>query len=62
LEKAFSRPPGTFDKISHEASIRPYREELEMLRERMRSDQRRFAIVTAALALMALLAIYFLRS
>ncbi|HVT56069.1 MAG TPA: FkbM family methyltransferase [Xanthobacteraceae bacterium] len=62
LEKAFSRPPGTFDKISHEASVRPYREEMEVLRERMRRDQRRFAIVTGTLALLALVAIYFLRT
>lgn len=60
LEKAFSRPPGTFDKISHEASIRPYREQLERLRDRMRRDQRRFWIFIAALALIALAVTYFL--
>lgn len=60
LEKAFARPPGTFDRISHEASIRPYREELERLRHRMRRDQRRFWIVIAALAAIALAVTYFL--
>ncbi len=29
LAKAFSRPPGIFDKITHEASVRPYREKLK---------------------------------
>ncbi len=32
LEKVFTRPPGTFDKISHDASIRPYKEQI--VRER----------------------------
>jgi FkbM family methyltransferase len=60
LEKAFARPPGTFDRISHEASIRPYREELERLRHQMRRDQRRFWIVIATLAAIALAVTYFL--
>jgi len=34
LEKAFSRPPGTFDKIAHAASIRPYEEEIARLKRR----------------------------
>src|SRR6185312_3954353 len=50
LEKAFTRPPGIFDKISHDASIRPYREELELMRDRMQRDQRRYWIVTGILA------------
>lgn len=61
LEKAFSRPPGIFDRISHEASIRPYREELEQARAQMRRDQKRFAVLTAALVAVALAAIYFLK-
>jgi FkbM family methyltransferase len=60
LEKAFGRPPGTFDKISHEASIRPYREELDQMRARMERDQRRFWLVTGALLLVALAFIYLL--
>jgi FkbM family methyltransferase len=62
LEKAFARPPGIFDRISHEASIRPYRAELEALRGLMRRDQRRFAILVACLAALAAAAIYFLRA
>ena len=61
LEKAFTRPPGIFDKISHDASIRPYREELELMRDRMQRDQRRNWIVTGILAALALLLIYFLK-
>lgn len=61
LEKAFTRPPGIFDKISHDASIRPYREELELMRDRMQRDQRRYWIVTVVLAALALLLIYFLK-
>jgi FkbM family methyltransferase len=61
LEKAFTRPPGIFDKISHDASIRPYREELELMRDRMQRDQRRYWIVTGVLAALALLLIYFLK-
>jgi len=61
LEKAFTRPPGIFDKISHDASIRPYREELELMRDRMQRDQRRYWIVTGILAALALLLIYFLK-
>jgi len=61
LEKAFARPPGIFDKISHDASIRPYREELELMRDRMQRDQRRYWIVMAVLAGLALLLIYFLK-
>lgn len=61
LEKAFSRPPGIFDRISHEASIRPYREELEQMRSQMRRDQRRFAVLASALVVVALAAIYFLK-
>ena len=34
LEKAFVRPPGTFDKITHAASIRPYEEEIARLKRR----------------------------
>jgi len=34
LEKAFNRPPGTFDKITHAASIRPYQEEIARLKRR----------------------------
>jgi len=34
LEKAFGRPPGTFDKITHAASIRPYEEEIARLKRR----------------------------
>jgi len=34
LEKAFTRPPGTFDKIAHAASIRPYEEEIARLKRR----------------------------
>jgi FkbM family methyltransferase len=60
LEKAFSRPPGIFDRITHEASARPYREELEQMRTQMRRDQKRFAILAAALVVVALAAIYFL--
>jgi len=29
LEKAFSRPPGSFDKITHDASVRPYKKKLK---------------------------------
>ncbi len=54
LEKAFSRPPGIFDRITHEASIRSFR--TQIARER-----KLFAVLTAALALLALAAIYFLR-
>lgn len=61
LEKSFTRPPGIFDKISHDASIRPYREELELMRDRMQRDQRRYWIVTGVLAALALLLIYFLK-
>ena len=61
LEKAFTRPPGIFDKISHDASIRPYREELELMRDRMQRDQRRYWIVMAVLAALALLLIYLLK-
>ena len=32
LEKAFTRPPGTFDKIAHVASIRPYADEIAKLK------------------------------
>jgi FkbM family methyltransferase len=34
LGKAFARPPGSFDKITHAASIRPYEEEISRLRRR----------------------------
>ena len=34
LEKAFSRPPGSFDQIAHMASIRPYAEEIARLERR----------------------------
>jgi FkbM family methyltransferase len=34
LEKAFNRPPGTFDKITHAASIRPYEEKIARLKQR----------------------------
>jgi FkbM family methyltransferase len=34
LAKAFARPPGSFDKITHAASIRPYEEEITRLRQR----------------------------
>ncbi len=34
LEKAFIRPPGTFDKITHAASTRPYEEEIARLKRR----------------------------
>lgn len=61
LDQAFSRPPGTFDKISHDASVRPYRAELERMSAQMRADRWRFAIVTATLALLALTVIYFLK-
>jgi FkbM family methyltransferase len=61
LEKAFSRPPGIFDRISHEASIRPYREELEQVRAQMRRDQKRFAFLVTALVAVALTAIYLLK-
>lgn len=61
LEKAFARPPGIFDKISHDASIRPYREELELMRDRMQRDQRRYWVVTGVLTVLALLLIYFLK-
>jgi len=61
LEKAFARPPGIFDHIAHEASIRPYREELEAMRARMQRDQKRYAILSASLLVLALIAIYFLK-
>jgi len=47
LEKAFTRPPGTFDKITHDASIRPYREKLR----RERSLFTGAALLTVAAAL-----------
>ena len=34
LEKAFTRPPGTFDGIKHAASVRPYEQELARLKRR----------------------------
>ena len=63
LDRAFSRPPGTFDKITHDASVRPYREEIERLGERMQADRRRFSIVFAVLALLAAaVTIYFIKA
>ena len=44
LEKAFARPPGTFDKITHAASIRPHVEEIASLKR-----QRRMLIAVAAI-------------
>jgi FkbM family methyltransferase len=44
LEKAFSRPPGTFDKIAHVASIRPYAEEIAGLK------RQRWALIALAAA------------
>jgi FkbM family methyltransferase len=49
LEKAFSRPPGIFDNITHEASVRP-------LREAMQRQQRKYAHL--ALFALAALAAY----
>lgn len=60
LEKAFSRPPGIFDHITHEASVRPYREQLELTRNRMRRDQKSFGIIMATLVVIALAAIFIL--
>lgn len=34
LEKAFKRPPGIFDHITHEASVRPVREEMQRERQK----------------------------
>jgi FkbM family methyltransferase len=63
LDRAFSRPPGTFDKITHEASVRPYREEIKRLSEQMWSDRQRFAIAVAVLALLgAAVTVYFLKA
>lgn len=59
LEKAFSRPPGIFDRISHEASIRPYREELEATRDRLKNANRRFLIFIAIFIVLAAIGIYF---
>jgi FkbM family methyltransferase len=50
LEKAFGRPPGTFDKITHAASIRLYAEEIERLKRQCWM----LIAVAAALALAAL--------
>lgn len=60
LEKAFSRPPGIFDRITHEASVRPYREELELMQNRMRRDQKRFGIVMAMFVVIALAVVFIL--
>ena len=63
LDRAFSRPPGTFDRITHDASIRPYRDEIERLGERMQADRRRFAIVFAVLALLVVaVTVYFIKA
>lgn len=63
LDRAFSRPPGTFDRITHDASIRPYRDEIERLGERMQADRRRFAIVFAILALLVVaVTVYFIKA
>ena len=44
LEKAFTRPPGTFDKIAHAASIRPFEEEIKRLK------QQRWTLIALAAA------------
>jgi FkbM family methyltransferase len=51
LEKAFTRPPGTFDKIAHAASIRPYAEEIAKLK------QQRWLLIALAAAFAAAAAI-----
>ena len=53
LEKAFTRPPGTFDKITHAASIRPYAGEIAKLK-RQRWMLIALAAVLAAAAIVAL--------
>jgi FkbM family methyltransferase len=52
LEKAFTRPPGTFDKIAHAASIRPYAGEIAKLK-RQRWMLIALAAVLAAAAIVA---------
>ena len=47
LEKAFSRPPGTFDKITHVASIRTFEEEIKRLK------QQRWMLIALAAAFVA---------
>jgi FkbM family methyltransferase len=50
LEKAFTRPPGTFDKITHAASARSSVEEIE----RLKRQRWMLIVVAAAFALAAL--------
>jgi FkbM family methyltransferase len=50
LEKAFTRPPGTFDKITHAASVRSSVEEIE----RLKRQRWMLIAVTAAFAIAAL--------
>ena len=50
LEKAFTRPPGTFDKITHAASVRSSVEEIE----RLKRQRWMLIVVAAAFALAAL--------
>jgi FkbM family methyltransferase len=50
LEKAFGRPPGTFDKITHAASVRSFAEEIE----RLKRQRWMLIAVAAAFALAAL--------
>ena len=47
LEKAFTRPPGTFDKIAHAASIRPYEEVI------VRLKRQRWLLIAVAMAFAA---------
>ena len=54
LEKAFTRPPGTFDKITHAASIRPYEEAIAKLR-RQRGLLLAVAVAFAAAAILAVM-------
>lgn len=59
LEKAFKRPPGIFDHITHEASVRPLREELQHERDRRHHEQRTHRrLLLLAVAALATLAAY----
>jgi FkbM family methyltransferase len=53
LAKAFARPPGSFDKITHAASIRPYEEEIARLHRR----QRLIVMMSSLIGTIAILAV-----
>jgi len=53
LAKAFGRPPGSFDKITHAASVRPYEDKIARLEQR----QRLIAMMASLISVVAILAL-----